>query len=234
MNTSNNTLVFDTALAGLSVGVVTAEGKASVRQIETAREQASLLIPVIQEVLEEVNLTLKDVDLIGTTIGPGSFTGVRIGMTTAKTLAMALDCPVVGLNTLDVMAHHYEGSEPLLCVLETKRQDFYGCYYDAQRNAVTEPMATNAIAIIEGAPFDQFTIGGDCLERFQAEAGEAGDYLEQISMPDPIVMAQLTSEIFEKEGATETLKPLYLRDADTSEPKVKPRQLEEGICLTDT
>lgn len=231
MKQDKNILAFDTALGGLSVGVMASNGQTSVKQMETGREQASLLIPVIQEVLEDVSLTLKDVDLMVTTIGPGSFTGVRIGMTTAKTLSLALECPVVGLNTLDVMAHHYDGDEPLLCVLETKRQDFYGRYYDAQRNAVSDPVATSAQEIIEAAPFDAFAVGGDCLERFQKETGTQATLLETIMMPDPLILARLSASAFEKNGANESLEPLYLRAADTSMPKNKPRQLESGTDI---
>jgi len=231
MTVPQNILVFDTALSGLSVGAQNAEGQIAEQQIETAREQASLLIPVIIDVLKELDLTLKDVDLIGTTIGPGSFTGVRIGMTTAKSLALALDCPVVGLNTLDVMAHHYDGKEPLLCLLETKRQDFYARYYDADREPLTDPMAQPAEQILAVKPHDQCMIGGDCLERFVSEAGEQEGLQETITMIDTLAMIKIALQEFQTHGTSEKLEPLYLRDADTSEPKVKPRKLEGAVDL---
>ena len=124
-------LAFDTAMSGISVGVIGSNGHICSRQVQTERGQASLLIPIIDEVLKEAELSIKDVDLLACSKGPGSFTGLRIGLTMAKSLKLALNIPLIGISNLEIMAHHYQNEyEPLLVVLETKRQLFYAQYFD--------------------------------------------------------------------------------------------------------
>ncbi len=220
-------LAFDTALSGISIALCN-DDIIMTRQIETAREQASLLIPMIQEVLEAGKLDFKDIDALACTIGPGSFTGLRIGMTTAKILALALKKPVLGINTLALMAHHYDIQTPLLIVLETKRQDFYACYYDKNYNAVITPFAASAEEILAQAPKEDFVIGGDCLERFKSASNiNPKLFLENISQPNPEKLLEIAKLNYKNQSNAEPLKPLYLRGADTSQPKNKPRVLEK-------
>lgn len=237
--TKKTVLAMDTAMGGISVGIIAANGHIVSRMMETAREQAALLVPTIQEVVSEAGIDFSDIDLIGCTRGPGSFTGLRIGLATARTMALSLNIPCIGLNTLDVMARHYNTPCPqagglndtgkgLLIILETKRQDFYGCYYDDEKNPLTEPFACDASEVLNRAPVTEFDIGGDCLERFQSLVAKNFNYLEQYAQPDPILMAQMTLEEFEVKGDQGATQPLYLRGADVSQPKVPPRKLEQA------
>jgi len=219
----SNILAIDTAMGGISVGVKI-DGKFACRQIETGREQASLLIPTINEVLEELSSNYSVLDKISCTVGPGSFTGLRIGLSTAKSLALALDLPTIPMGTLDLMAQHYQGNDPLLIVLETKRQDFYAQYYEAGI-AVGDAMATSADEILNASPFDECNVGGDCLDRFKQEISErkpstALSLLNNLTQPDPEIMVRYATGL--GQGA---LNPVYLRGADVSQSKNKPRKL---------
>lgn len=226
MTQKRNILAFDTALNGIAISVETREGKKHSIHKETAREQASLLIPLIEDALAAVDLTFQDLDAIVCSNGPGSFTGLRIGLTTAKTLGLALDIPVIGLNTLDIMAAHYKDAGNLLVVLETKRQDFYVCTYDAQGKPLCDPMAATVEEVIEAIPFDDFSISGNCLTRFKEESGLSGNYLEEVILFDPHHMVQMAQNILEEGGSIDAPAPIYLRGADTSSPKTPPRKLE--------
>ncbi len=236
-------LAFDTAMGGVSVGLNAKNGHTVSRMMETQREQARFLVPMIQEVMEEAGTPFKDIDLIVSTVGPGSFTGLRIGLSTARTLGVALEKPVVGLLTLDVIAEHYNGAlcpqtgggteKALLIVLETKRQDFYARYYSAQgeegREACRTPLgdafAADASEVLNRAPVAGFDVGGDCLKRFQGCV--SGDFkaLKNWLQPDPILMAQMGLKQFEAGGEVGMPQPLYLREADVSHPKNPPRVL---------
>lgn len=218
-------LAIDTALCGVSVGLIAMNGHIVSRMVETTRGQAAILVPTIQEVLGEAELTPADIDLIACSIGPGSFTGLRIGLATARTMGLALNVPVIGLNTLDVMARHYPIEKPLLIMLETKRQDFYARYYDAAGKPLSEPFAASAAELLERAPIDGFSVGGDCLVRFQGLVSGDFEVLDNLTQLDPILMAQIGFEQFEARGDSGAPQPLYLRGADVSQPKNKPRRL---------
>ena len=220
-------LAMDTALGGISVGVMTREGKTAQRVMATERDQAALLVPMIQEILEEAGVTFKTLDLIVCTKGPGSFTGLRIGLSTARTLGMALRIPVLGVGTLDLLARHYDTVGTLLILLETKRKDFYAGYFDTAKIPLVAPFASDAESILSCGPSEPFSVGGDCLTRF-AERVSGSDFtiLETITQPDPIILARYGLEVFEKEGDQGMPEPLYLRGADVSQPKTPPRKLE--------
>ena len=236
MKIDKTILAFDTAMAGISVGVIGANGNIVSRQFETQREQTSLLIPTIQEVLDEAHLEFKDIDFIASSIGPGSFTGLRIGLTTAKTMTLSLNIPLIGLSNLEVMAHHYQNeNDPLLIVLETKRQDFYAQYFDIfdtehpySKKALTDPFCGDAQTIIEKAPSNNFIIGGDCLERFSARIETLVSLVDSWMHPDPILMAQLAFQKYMDGYEESKIEPLYLRGADVSHPKNPPRKLKEA------
>lgn len=236
-------LTFDTALGGVTIALSLSDGRIVSRHKETAREQASLLIPMLQDVLEEGGATFQDLDAIACMIGPGSFTGLRIGMTTAKTLGLSLNKPVMGINTLDLMARHYDVSNHdgnLLIVLETKRKDFYACYYDQAYTPIGKPFAASAEDIVSKAPRGSFAVGGDAIQRFQtalkAKAENEGQghradlnhiqFLTAISYPTAEILTSLAREQYDSmEPDMPRIEPLYLRGADTSKPKHKPRQI---------
>jgi tRNA threonylcarbamoyladenosine biosynthesis protein TsaB len=244
-------LAFDTALGGISVGIIAANGHVVSRMVETQREQASLLIPLIQEVLEEAQSDFKAIDLIVCTKGPGSFTGLRIGLSTARTLGLALCVPVVGVNTLDLMARHYIITEMMsgneaqgnndtpspdwLMLLETKRTDYYGRFYGADAVPLSEPFASDRADIMQKAlsvsSNKSFKMGGDAVKRFQADVTEDFETkfegMEEYKLSDPILLAQIGFEQFLRCGEEAAPQPIYLRGADVSQPKTPPRRLEQ-------
>lgn len=222
------TLVFDTATGGISIGAVSGDGHIAKRVMETQRDQASLLVPLIQEVLDELKLSFDGLQCVATTQGPGSFTGLRIGLSAARTFGVSLGIPVLGINTLDVMAAHYTQDAPYLIVLETKRQDFYACFYDQDGMALSDPFAAEINEVLKKMPNGVNAVGGDCLERFKAEAGDVDlTYLHEFKQPDPEVFLSVAQRKFETLNGDMPArpKPLYLRGADVSVAKVPPRKL---------
>ena len=99
------------------------------------------LMPIIEQVLSNARLTLKDIDAFAVTAGPGSFTGIRIGISAIKGLAFADEKPVYTFSTLDAMALALEGSfatEGIICgLMDARRNQFYNAIYEIQNGVIT-------------------------------------------------------------------------------------------------
>ena len=224
---SKTALCFDTSLGGVSVGVFGAQGQKAVRQVETLRDQAAILVPLVNEVLEEAGLAYSDLDVIITTKGPGSFTGLRIGLSAARSFGLALEKPVVGISTLEAVAMQGHGQDPVLAVLETKRKDFYVQAFDVSGKAMTGPLALEADDIRVQIGGGLFFLIGDGCERFQSamDKGWLSGHVSgsrQMTLIDPENLAKIGIELEAKDYPPE---PLYLRGADVSQPKTQPRKL---------
>ena len=107
-----------------------ASGEVSSITDPMTRGHAERLVPLIQETLVQARCDFPDVGLIATSVGPGAFTGLRIGLSTARALGLALNIPVVGVTTLAALAAAYFDKQPepddCLILIETKRTDFFG------------------------------------------------------------------------------------------------------------
>lgn len=101
---------------------------------------AQLLAPRLQELLRDLDWKPSDVELVAVAVGPGSFTGLRIGVTTAKTLAYAVGAQVIGVNTLAAIAAQAPAdTAPLWVVMDAQRQELFAAKFDAARNMVAAP-----------------------------------------------------------------------------------------------
>lgn len=217
-----NVLGFDTALGGCSIALAGGDKKIS-RQVETQRDQAKILVPLIQDVVAEAGIGFEALDLIVTTVGPGSFTGLRIGLSTARSLALALGKPLAGVTTLDVLGAQVaaEAGAPMLCVLETKRSDYYVQPFDGAGTSLDEPSALEMAAIVEKFSGQGYGLCGDAVERFRAEAGDRMHFTRvvPVTLLDPLVLVACGARAAEAGGIDKPAVPLYLREADVSLPK---------------
>ncbi len=210
-------LAFDTALNGCSVACVHAGAQPAVRQIITGRDQAAKLVPLIQECMKEAGVVFADLEAIITTVGPGSFTGLRIGLSTARSFALSLDIPLIGVTTLSVAARQairIAAGVPFLVVLETKRSDYYGQFFDARGAPASAPFAKNGADIAH--MLDGHVVFGDAAERFISETGYAGPS-QGMTTTDPHDLLASGAHA----PATPLAAPLYLRGADVSQAKNK-------------
>lgn len=138
-------LNIDTATSGASVSVAF-EGKLlQVRANGQSMDHASWIHVAINELMQINNnaFALKDLSAVATVAGPGSYTGLRVGMSTAKGLCYALQIPLIVLNTLDVMAHAtYQdiSSSQLLCpMLDARRMEVFAALYNKNLDVLIPP-----------------------------------------------------------------------------------------------
>ena len=134
----------DTSTARLSVALVDDKKILAASRSTSILKHSSLLMPSIESVLKRGGLSLKDVDLFAVGLGPGSFTGLRVGVTAVRALAIAAGKPVIGVPSLDAVARNarlpkdknetekYKGAKDsfLVCpVLDARQQQVYACMY---------------------------------------------------------------------------------------------------------
>ncbi len=106
------------------------------------------LMPLVDSMLKNAGLTAKDMELIAAAAGPGSFTGLRIGVSAAKGLAWALELPCCGVSTLEAMAENaraFEGT--VICAMDARRQQIYNAVFDCHNGALERRCEDRAVAL---------------------------------------------------------------------------------------
>lgn len=233
-------LAIDTALAGVSLGLYNparSQGYASV--LETVRGQAEHIVPMIEALLEDADLPFSAVDGIVCTYGPGSFTGLRLGLSVAQSLGLALDIPVFGTDTLQALARSYEASDqyqaggPYAVLIETKRSDYYCQLFGQDVHPLTAPQALSLNGVRATLKVHQVSrVIGDAVVRFSSETQDHPDspplIPAQTGAFDKVNMRCIAEHCSKNPALyTHDVKPLYLRGADVSSPKQAPRTVSE-------
>ncbi|MFA5089057.1 MAG: tRNA (adenosine(37)-N6)-threonylcarbamoyltransferase complex dimerization subunit type 1 TsaB [Candidatus Omnitrophota bacterium] len=126
-----NILSIDTSTKNFSLAVSKGGDVIVHRDVKLNGVLSSSIIPKIDEILRQARLTLKRIDGFGVGLGPGSFTSLRVGLSTVKALAFATRKPVVGISSLDIIAKAITGAaEKDICVMcDAKRNLVYACLY---------------------------------------------------------------------------------------------------------
>lgn len=130
-----NTLAIDTS--NKIMGVAILKNKQIIGEMITNldKNQTSRIMPAIDNLMREVNIRPKELDQIVVAKGPGSYTGVRIGLTTAKTMAWSLNIPVIGVSSLEVLAYQGRLSHSYICpFFDARRDNIYTGLYKWEDN----------------------------------------------------------------------------------------------------
>jgi tRNA threonylcarbamoyl adenosine modification protein YeaZ len=173
---------------------------------EIAKGQAERLMPMIGEVMDEAQITFKDLDAIGVGIGPGNFTGIRISVAAVRGLAMGLGIPAVGVSLLEALAWGHE--KPVLASIKAGRDHYYLQRFAEGARRGPELVAAGAVA--EWAHPGLTCIGDDeCLiaEQIGAKYGPAPFYPAS-------AVARIASERWQ--NTPEAPRPLYIRPVDAA------------------
>ena len=118
----------------------------------TGLTHSRTLMPMVADMLKNSELTLDDIDAVAVAAGPGSFTGLRIGIATVKGLAWAADKPCIGVSTLEAMAWplaHLTGT--VVCAMDARRQQIYNAVFAAQGGELRRLCPDQAISLEEAA-----------------------------------------------------------------------------------
>jgi tRNA threonylcarbamoyladenosine biosynthesis protein TsaB len=118
-----NILSIESAVAGGSVALFSAERGTILRNDGNDCSRAEKIISVVGSLLEEAGLTLSDLDMIAASTGPGSYSGIRIGLSTALGLTCALNIPLIGVSVLEAMANAAESEAPVIAAVPVGKSD---------------------------------------------------------------------------------------------------------------
>ena len=118
--------------------------------VNTGNTHSQTLLPVIEQILKISEVTLDEIDLYACSTGPGSFTGVRIGVATLKGMAYGKNKPCVSVSTLDALAYNLIGYNGIICpVMNARRNQVYNALYRCKDGELTRLCADRAISIVE-------------------------------------------------------------------------------------
>ncbi len=202
------------------------------------KNHSVILMPMVEQALDSCQLTLKQIDLFAVSGGPGSFTGLRIGISTVKGLAQAVEKPAAAVSTLDALAYNVTGPEDaLVCpVMDARRDQVYTCLYRREGSRYVPLMPYSALPVEQLA--DQLILSqksvyfvGDGIpvyrDRLSARLGKSAWFVP------PYLTYQRASVIGwlgmreAAEGKAvpyQNLKPFYLRPSQAEQKRARQQQ----------
>ena len=202
-------LAIDTCLFACSVAVVDGERVLARRVEPMSRGHQERLAPLVQEAMVEAGLGFDRLDRIGVTVGPGSFTGLRVGLAFAKGLAAALSIPAVGVGSLEALAEPERGN--VVAVLDAKRGQVYlQAFSDGVPVSAPDalPIETAAARLAEFAPDILIGTGAALMADVRP-----GVRVVPADVTDPVAVARLAAG-----RSPVPPRPLYLRAPDAKLP----------------
>lgn len=136
-------LHIDTAVESASVCISKDAEALQLAVNNNQKDHAAWIHPAIQNILKDARLTGKDIDAIAVSIGPGSYTGLRIGLSAAKGLCFALGIPLITIGTLELMAYAVKETDAdLICpLIDARRMEVFTAVYDKSMTEIQKPCA---------------------------------------------------------------------------------------------
>lgn len=183
---------------------------------EAGYTHAEKLHVFIEECLSEANIRFGDLDAIAVSEGPGSYTGLRIGVSAAKGLCYALGKPLLALPTLEILAHSVERPEGfIVAMLDARRMEAYTAVFSADGTQVRETrpeiLTADSFADLPGRIY----VVGDAQHKFR-DLSPNGDFhfCDSISYPSAVHMAKLAFERYKKSDTVDVayFEPVYLKE----------------------
>lgn len=214
-------LACDTTQGACSVALY--QGAAIAAQLQPMQKgHAEALLPMIERVMQEAGVAMAAVDRLAVTNGPGTFTGVRVGLSAMRGLALALHRPLKAYGTLAVMAFACRHDGPVIVAVDAKRDTFYTQAFDAKGTASAPPAALSGEAVVAlaqalGTPVGLCGSGAALLEAHIAGA----TVLNAPLYPQAARLAEMAAADTDWPSAgaeVAATEPVYLRPPDATLP----------------
>lgn len=224
-------LCLETSTAVCSVALVEGGKTIVLRESLDGQNHAEKITVFIDEVMKEANVSYHDIDAVAVSKGPGSYTGLRIGVSTAKGLCYAMEKPLIAIDTLQAMAHGLSLSlspdNALLCpMIDARRMEVYTAFFDKTLERVSD----TAALVIDEDSFKEMKkehhlyLFGDGADKLQTLFGAD----ERVTVVEKFhcsasYMAELADKALKDRDFVDTayFEPFYLKDFVPAMPKVK-------------
>jgi tRNA threonylcarbamoyladenosine biosynthesis protein TsaB len=201
---------------------------------ETTRDHAAWMQPAIDKLIKESGFRIADLNAIGVSIGPGSYTGLRIGLSTAKGLCFALKIPLITINTLEIMAfsaiNEIETHDPdlfsqdlFICpMIDARRMEVFAAVYNSSLIKIYEPHSRilDALAFDELLRRQKILFLGNGSLKFQQVCQNANAIFKKTAL-NPFALSELTYKNFigNNFATLAYAEPLYLKEFFTKQPE---------------
>jgi tRNA threonylcarbamoyladenosine biosynthesis protein TsaB len=211
-------LTIDTSLEIASVSVLSDGELVGVEINNSQKDHAAWLQPAIESMFSNTGILLSELDAIGVVAGPGSYTGLRVGMASAKGLCYALKKPLITLNGLYMMASAFQSlyvETGFICpMVDARRMEVFTALYGAELNQLLEPQAI----ILEESSFDSWLIEqpvyfiGNGAQKYKILLKSPNAIFPEWRI-SPGDIARITQEIYHRDGFADLAyaEPMYIK-----------------------
>ncbi|HBZ55675.1 MAG TPA: tRNA (adenosine(37)-N6)-threonylcarbamoyltransferase complex dimerization subunit type 1 TsaB [Syntrophobacteraceae bacterium] len=218
-------LAVDTSTSAGSVAIVDGSRVLAECSLESARTHNRRLLKAVDDLLNHLGWSLDDLGGLAVTLGPGSFTGIRIGISTMKTLAWALDKPYVGIPTLDALAAplHF-ASAPVCALLDARKKEVYAAFYQPDGRGACRRISPYQVLqpqrLLARIQNPTLFCGDGWLQYGSILRRELGDLVMELPGPYHLVRASFVAELARQrftQGLGDdpmTSVPIYVRPSE--------------------
>lgn len=239
-------LAVDTSTATAGIAVVDEKGLMAEFLVRDMKTHSQKLVPMLKELLDSLRLTPADIDVYAAVTGPGSFTGLRIGVTTIKSMAYALNKPVAGITSLDALANAAAVPEDtIVCpIMDARNNQVYTALYKPQNGLMTNVSGYMGIHVSELVKLLEekyegvrvlFAGDGVMLHRdfFKIELKDRCLFMPDFTLQQMAASAAQLALLHHIRGESMDqmeLTPFYLRPSQAEREYAKKQKIEDSGC----
>ena len=210
-------LCIETASTNCSVAIGSNSEVLAVKEDNSKQySHAERLHVFIKEILSENNLSLQDLDAVAVSKGPGSYTGLRIGVSAAKGLCFSLKIPLISVGTLTALSHQVKEKETVVSMLDARRMEVYSAVFNANREQVVPTSAK----ILDADSYEKFLAQGKVyfigsgVKKFSEICTHENAIFIENKLPSAREMVPLAAEKYKISNTEDVayFEPYYLKD----------------------
>jgi tRNA threonylcarbamoyladenosine biosynthesis protein TsaB len=204
-------LYLDTSSNYLYTGIVSNDKLIGEIKLKLDKDLSSFTLPKISELFNNANISANDIDKIVIVTGPGSFTGVRIGVTIAKVMAWSLNKEVITISSLDAMANSIKEKCCVVPFINARRNHVYGAIYDEDRNIILEGQYISFNELLEKVE--------SLNKKYILVSNDTNLTDQKLHSYDPDILAIVNKYKDKKPEIVHLIEPNYLKLTEAEETK---------------